>query len=137
MNHLLHRRDVPSDHGAATTQLVIVVPALVILAMLVVQFALAWHAHHIAQYAAERALAAARVQHGSAAAGQAQAVRSLSQLGSHVLTSPSVTVRRTSTQATVRVQGEVMPVVPGLRLTASGAASGAVERITLPAGAHS
>lgn len=138
MNHLPHRRrDVHSDHGTVTTQLVIVVPTLLILALLVVQFALAWHARHIAQYAAERALAAARVQHGSAAAGQAQAVRSLSQLGSHVLTSPSVTVRRTSTQATVRVQGKVVPVVPGLRLTASGAASGAVERITLPAGAHS
>ncbi|WNF01486.1 pilus assembly protein [Streptomyces luomodiensis] len=133
-----HRlREVHADRGAATTQLVIVVPTLLVLAILVVQFALAWHARHIAQYTAERALAAARVQHGSAAAGQTQALRSLSQLGTHVLTSPSVTVRRTSTQATVRVQGKVMPVLPGLRLTASGTASGAVERITLPAGEHS
>ncbi|MBI0299910.1 pilus assembly protein [Streptomyces sp. PRKS01-29] len=130
------RREVHGDRGAVTTQLVVVVPTLLVLAVLVVQFALAWHAHHIAQYAAERALAAARVQHGSTAAGQTQAVRSLSQLGSHVLASPSVTVRRTSTQATVRVQGKVVPVLPGLRLTASGAASGAVERITLPAGEH-
>lgn len=135
MDHLLHRRcGARSDRGSATTQLVIVVPALLMLALLVVQFALAWHARHIAQYSAERALAAARVQHGSAAGGRGRGVRALAQLGSRVLTSPSVTVRRTSTRATVRVQGVVMPVVPGLHLTASGTASGAVERVTTPAG---
>ncbi|MER8156872.1 TadE family protein [Streptomyces sp. NPDC094472] len=135
MDHLLHgRRGARSDRGSATTQLVIVVPALLMMALLVVQFALAWHARHIAQYAAERALAAARVQHGSAADGRGRGVRALAQLGSRVLTSPSVTVRRTSTRATVRVQGAVMPVVPGLHLTASGTASGAVERVTTPAG---
>ncbi|MEV8062942.1 TadE/TadG family type IV pilus assembly protein [Streptomyces antimycoticus] len=135
MDHLLHgRRGARGDRGSATTQLVIVVPALLMLALLVVQFALAWHARHIAQYAAERALAAARVQHGSAADGRGRGVRALAQLGSRVLTSPFVTVRRTSTRATVRVQGAVMPVVPGLHLTASGTASGAVERVTTPAG---
>jgi hypothetical protein len=95
-----------------------------------VQFALAWHARHIAQYTAERALAAARVKEGTAADGQRRGVRSLAQLGSRVLTSPSVTVRRTATRATVRVDGAVMPVLPGLHLTASGTASGAVERIS-------
>ncbi|NEW71064.1 TadE/TadG family type IV pilus assembly protein [Streptomyces rhizosphaericus] len=135
MDHLLHRRrGARSDGGSAATQLVIVVPALLMLALLVVQFALAWHARHIAQYAAERALAAARVQHGSPADGRGRGLRALAQFGNRVLTSPSVTVHRTSTRATVRVQGAVMPVVPGLHLTASGIASGAVERVTTPAG---
>jgi hypothetical protein len=40
------------DRGAATTQLVLVVPLVLLLTLLVVQFALAWHARHIAQYAA-------------------------------------------------------------------------------------
>ncbi|MFF3517380.1 TadE/TadG family type IV pilus assembly protein [Streptomyces sp. NPDC002573] len=88
-----------------STQLVLVVPALLLIALLVVQFALVWHARHIAQYAAERALAAARVEHGTAADGQAQARRSLAALGSRVLTSPSVAVERTATQTTVRVSG--------------------------------
>ncbi|MEV5778026.1 TadE family protein [Streptomyces antimycoticus] len=137
MNHLLRvPRGFRGDRGAVTTQLVVVVPALLMLALLIVQFALAWHARHIAQYAAERALAAARVQHGSTADGHARGVRSLTQLGSRVLIAPSVTVRRTATQAVVRVQGRVMPVLPGLHLTASGTASGAVERITTPAGGH-
>jgi Flp pilus assembly protein TadG len=135
MNHLL--RALRGDRGAATTQLVLVVPALLMLALLIVQFALAWHARHISQYAAERALAAVRVKEGTAADGQARGVRSLAQLGSQVLTSPSVTVRRTATRATVRVEGTVMPVLPGLHLPASGTASGEVERITTPAGGHS
>lgn len=123
------------DRGAATTQLVLVVPAVLLMMLLIVQFALAWHAQHIAQYTAERALAAARVKNATAADGQAQARTSLAQLGGRVLATPSVTVRRTAAQATVTVRGAVMPVVPGLDLHASGVASGAVERLTTPQGA--
>ncbi|KPI17629.1 TadE family protein [Actinobacteria bacterium OK074] len=122
------------DRGAVATQLVLVVPVVLLLMLLIVQFALAWHAEHIAQYAAERALAAARVKDATAADGQTQARTSVSQLGGHVLTAPSVTVRRTAARATVRVTGTVIPVVPGLRLHASGTASGAVERLTTPQG---
>lgn len=129
---ILHR--LRGDRGSATTQLVLVVPALLLLALLIVQFALVWHARHIAQYAAERALAAARVEGGTGADGQTQARRSLAALGSRVLTAPSVTVNRTTTQTTVRVGGRVMAVVPGLSLHASGTASGPTERITTPTG---
>lgn len=122
------------DRGAASTQLVLVVPALLLIALLVVQFALVWHARHIAQYAAQRALAAARVEHGTTADGRAQARRSLAALGSRVLTGPSVTVERTVTQTTVRVNGQVIRVIPGLTLHASGTASGPTERTTTPTG---
>jgi hypothetical protein len=123
----------PEDRGAVTTQLVLVVPALLVVALVVVQVALAWHARHIAQYAAERALAAARVQEGSATAGRERGVRSLAQLGSRVLTSPTVVVRRSATWTVVEVRGAVIPLVPGVHLTATGSASGAVERTTTPA----
>ncbi|MEU7488066.1 TadE/TadG family type IV pilus assembly protein [Streptomyces sp. NPDC042319] len=122
------------DRGAATTQLVIIVPTLLLLALLVVQFAVAWHAQHIAQYVAERALATARVEDGNAADGRARAQHSLTALGGRVLTARSVTVSRTATQASVRVSGQTMAVVPGLRLRVSGTASGPVERFTTPAG---
>ncbi|MFF4501615.1 TadE/TadG family type IV pilus assembly protein [Streptomyces sp. NPDC001401] len=124
------------DRGAASTQLVIVVPALLLIALLVVQFALVWHARHIAQYAAQQALAAARTQDGTAADGQAQAQRSLAALGSRVLTAPSVTAERTADRTTVRVEGTVIRVlpVPGLVLHASAAASGPTEKITTPTG---
>ncbi|GGW97823.1 hypothetical protein GCM10010341_19240 [Streptomyces noursei] len=118
----------------ATTQLVLVVPVLLLLAMLVVQFALVWHARHIAQYAAARGLAAARTKDGTAAGGRAQARRSLTALGSRILTAPSVAVDRTTTQTTVRVRGTVMAVAPGLHLHASGTAAGPTERLTAPGG---
>ncbi|MFF3909780.1 TadE/TadG family type IV pilus assembly protein [Streptomyces sp. NPDC001848] len=127
-------RDRCRDRGAVSTQLVLVVPALLLIALLVVQFALVWHARHIAQYAAERALAAARVEHNTAEDGQAQARRSLTALGNRVLTNPSVAVERTATQTTVRVRGAVVRVVPGLTLHASGTASGPTERTTTPTG---
>ncbi|PNE38177.1 MULTISPECIES: TadE/TadG family type IV pilus assembly protein [Streptomyces] len=130
---LYRRRD---DRGAVSTQLVLVVPALLLLAMLIVQFALVWHARHIAQYAAQRALAAARTQHGSAADGRAQAARSLAALGNRTLTTPSVEVERTTAQTTVRVRGTVMAVVPGLHLRATGSASGPTERLTTPDRGH-
>ncbi|MCJ0875580.1 TadE/TadG family type IV pilus assembly protein [Streptomyces sp. AP-93] len=127
-----------SDRGAVCTELVLVVPLVLLLALLAVQFALFWHASHVAQFAAQRALAAARVEDGSAAGGQDQARHSLAALGSQVLTAPSVTVSRSATQTTVRVDGTVMRVVPvpGLVLHASGTASGPTERITIPTGAR-
>ncbi|MBD0741664.1 TadE/TadG family type IV pilus assembly protein [Streptomyces sp. CBMA152] len=122
------------DRGAASTQLVLVVPALLLLALLVVQFALVWHARHIAQYAAQRALAAARTEHGTQADGQVQARHSLAALGGRILTSPSVAVERTAAQTTARVTGTVMAVIPGLTLHASGTASGPTERLTAVGG---
>ncbi|MEU7642109.1 TadE/TadG family type IV pilus assembly protein [Streptomyces sp. NPDC039016] len=127
-------RKLRDDRGAATTQLVLVVPVLLLLAMLVVQFALVWHARHIAQYSAARALAAARTKDGTAAEGRAQARRSFTALGGRILTVPSVAVDRTTSQTTVRVRGTVMAVVPGLHLHASGTATGPTERLTTPTG---
>ncbi|MEI5009077.1 TadE/TadG family type IV pilus assembly protein [Streptomyces sp. PmtA] len=134
MTAFLHR--LRSDRGSASTQLVLVVPALLLTALLAVQFALVWHARHIAQYAAQRALAAARTHDSTAADGRTQARRSLAALGSRVLTAPSVTAERSTAQTTVRVKGTVIRVlpVPGLVLRASGTASGPTERITIPTG---
>lgn len=123
-----------SDRGTASTQLVLIVPALMLLALVVVQFALAWHARHIAQYTAQRALAAARIEHGTPADGQAQARRSLAALGGRILTRPNITVDRTTAQTTVHITGTVMAVVPGLTLHASATASGPTERLTTPTG---
>ena len=63
------------DAGAGAVELVIVTPLLMLLVLGVIQFALAEQAQHVAQAAATQALAAARVQDGTAAAGQAQAAR--------------------------------------------------------------
>ncbi|MFF4602590.1 TadE/TadG family type IV pilus assembly protein [Streptomyces sp. NPDC001339] len=127
-------RRLRDDRGSASTQLVLVVPVLLLIALLVVQFAVVWHARHIAQYVAQRALATARAEDGTAAKGRARARRSLAALGSRILTEPSVTVDRSTAKTTVHVDGAVMTVVPGLALHASGTTSGPTEKINTPAG---
>ena len=118
------------DRGAGSAELVIAVPLLMLLILLIVQFAVWAHASSIAQATAEEALAAARVQGGSAASGQQRAQQVLSQIGSAVLISPRVSVTRTATTVTVTITGtaeEVLPV-PGLALPVSITVSGPAER---------
>ncbi|WP_019356454.1 TadE/TadG family type IV pilus assembly protein [Streptomyces sp. AA1529] len=120
------------DRGAATTQLVILFPLLILTSLVAVQLALAWHAQHIAQFIAQDALAAARPQHASAADGRAQARHRMGTLAGRILTSPHVDVTRSPTRVSAHVTGGVLQAVPLLELRASGAAAGATERLTTP-----
>lgn len=126
-------RTRPEDDGGATAETVIATPLLLLLLLLIVQYALAWHAQHIAQFAASRALAAARAQGSDVAAGRAQGVATLDALGRRVLLDPHVIVARTGRVAVVEVSGGVEPVVPGLHLSVAAHAAGAVERWSTPA----
>lgn len=123
-----------ADRGSVTTELVVAMPLLATLLLLIVQFALAAHAQHIAQTAASRALAAARAEDSTAAAGSARASSTLELLGGRVLQHPAVDVRRGAAQVTVSVHGGVAAVVPGLDLQVTGHAAGPVERWSSPAG---
>jgi Flp pilus assembly protein TadG len=118
------------DRGAATVQLVVITPFVLLLMLLCVQAALAWHAQHIAQTAAAQGLADARAAGGSADAGADAARGALRATAGRVLNAPQVQVTRNTTTASVRVRGTVLPVVPGLRLTVRGHADGPVERFT-------
>jgi Flp pilus assembly protein TadG len=121
------RRLLRDETGAGMAETVIVTPLLLLLLLAVIQFALAEHGQHVAQAAATQALAAARVQDGSASAGQAQAAAVLAQLG-HSLNAPTVSVSRTATQATVTVTGGVETLIPGLHLIVHATVTGPVER---------
>jgi hypothetical protein len=106
------------------------VPLLMLLILLVIQFAIWEHAEGIAHATAEEALAAARVQGSTAAAGQQRAAQVLSQVGSSVLIGPQVSVTRTAADVTVRITGtaeQVLPV-PGLTFAVSATVAGPVER---------
>jgi Flp pilus assembly protein TadG len=126
------RRPPPSerDRGAATAELAIATPLLLLLLLGFVQFALAVHAHHIAQAAAARALATARAERGSAEEGQADGRALLQQIGSATLASPQLTVHRTASEASADVTGAVVRVLPFLDLHVRARAAGAVERLT-------
>jgi Flp pilus assembly protein TadG len=118
------------DRGAGAAEMVIAVPLLMLLILLIVQFAIWAHASSVAQATAEESLAAARVQGGSAAAGQQRAAQILSQIGRSVLIHPHITVTRTGATATVQITGtaeQVLPV-PGLSFPVHITVTGPVER---------
>ena len=110
----------------------IATPVLLLLILVVVQFAVWQHSVHVAQAAASEGLAAARVQGGTAGSGQDEASLVLSQLSQGVLMHPSVHVARGANTTTVTVTGEAQAVIPFLHLPVHATASGPVERFRPP-----
>ncbi|WP_406692798.1 TadE/TadG family type IV pilus assembly protein [Saccharopolyspora sp. ID03-671] len=125
------RRD---ERGAVTAELVLAVPALLLLILLIAQFAIWAHATHIAQAAASQALSAARVQGASSTDGHAEAAAVLNQLGAGPLKNPHAIVNRGPEQSTVEITGQAAPVVPFLDLPVRGRAAGPSERFVVPGG---
>ncbi|MFL6110468.1 MAG: TadE/TadG family type IV pilus assembly protein [Catenulispora sp.] len=115
------------ERGAVTTELVIATPLLLLLVLAVIQFGLLWHAEQVAQSAASQAVNAARAQNTSGAVGQGRGEQILSQLGSGVLTSKSISVSRGAGQVTADVQGQVESIIPGWHPTVHAHAAAPVE----------
>jgi Flp pilus assembly protein TadG len=130
-----HRTRSRSDGGAVSAELVIVTPLLMLLFLLVVQFALWQHAVHIAEAAAQRGAQSARLQGGTDAQGYADAQSATSQLGANLLVNPTVTVTHAAGVVRVQVSGTAEPVVPFLSLPVTAVVNGPVERFTVPGAA--
>jgi Flp pilus assembly protein TadG len=122
------RQRLRGDRGAGAAEVVIAVPLLMLLILAIVQFAVWAHASEVAQATAEEALAAARVQGSSAAAGQQRAQQVLGQIGSAVLVSPQVAVTRTANSATVQISATAEQVIPFFRMPVHVTVTGPVER---------
>jgi len=119
-----------------TAELVVATPLLLLLVLLVVQFALWQHGLHVATAAAEEGERAARLEGGTAAAGATRARDFLAQLGPSLVVAPRVTARRDQATARVEVRGTAEQLVPWLRLPIHAVAEGPVEvfRPAPPAG---
>ena len=120
------------ERGAGTLETVLVIPLVLLLITAVVQFALWYHASHVALAAAQDGVRAARVQGAIGADGQARAQTELDQLGRDLVVAPQVTVTRGLDVATVDVSGWAPQVVPLLRLPIHQHASSPVERFYAP-----
>ena len=119
---------VRGEHGSSSLQTVLVMPLLLLLITLIVQFALWYHAAHIATAAAQDGARAARIEGGTASDGQARAQQVLDQLGSGVLTGSTVNATRDGNVARVEVHGYAPELVPGMRLPIDAVSQGPVER---------
>lgn len=121
---LTSKRD---ESGAAATEVALLTPLLLLILMLIVQFALWEHATHVAKAAALEGVGSARLEGASVADGERRANVMLDQLGDRLITGTHVTVTRTATVATVSVTGTVQEVVPGMHLPVKATSTAPVE----------
>ena len=100
------------DRGDATVEAVIIVPVIVVLTLLVVQFVLVWHGRHVAQAAAQTAVRSAAAYQAQPAVGQAAGDDYLAEVAPNLLPGRSVSVTRDATAVTVIVTADVLTVIP-------------------------
>jgi Flp pilus assembly protein TadG len=122
------------DRGSVTTEAVLIVPIVVVLTMVVVQFVLLWHGRHVAQAGAQAAARSAAAYQATAAAGQVDGDAYLQQVAPNLLPGRDVQVVRDATTVTVTVHADVLSVIPFGSFTVDESATAPVEAFT-PAGA--
>jgi Flp pilus assembly protein TadG len=118
------------EAGAATTELVVLFPALLTLLFVAVQFGIWYHDGAVVRAAAAEGVRAARVESGTAAAGQRRAEAFLASAGKAGLERVTVTGWRDDANARIEVTGyaaSLLPI-PGLRLPVRGVAQSPLER---------
>ncbi len=121
------------ERGSSALQLVVVFPVVLLLIFGVVQGALYYHARGVALAAAQEGLAAARLEHGTAADGATRAREFLDRAGDGLLVEVSVSPARTAVSASVTVRGRSLSLAPGLSgMSVSQTAAGPAERLTAP-----
>ena len=112
--------------GSSTTELVLLMPIVLTLVMLVVQFGLWMHARQVVLSAAQEALSVAQQMDATSDAGRGRAEEFLAQAGG--VRDAAVVVDRQATTATASVTGVTPAVVPGFSLGVSAVVEGPVER---------
>ena len=114
------------ESGMTTTQVAVLMPALLFWIMLIVQFGLWYHAKQVADTAAAEAVDAAQTPDGTQADGEAAALAVLDAAGN--LDAPDVTVDRGVVRVVAVVRGSSPRLVPGFAWTVTGRAEAPVER---------
>ena len=115
-----------SEDGTVASQLAILMPALLLLLMLGVQFGLWAHATQLARAAADEAAYTAALPDSTDTAGRAAAAGLLAQAGH--LTDLRIDIDRTDQLVSATVTGVAPQVVPGFRWSVSATAAAPVER---------
>lgn len=124
----LRRRLGSDERGSATVEFVICVAGMVMLLLLVVQAAVAFHGRAVAHTAARHGLDHVRTLDGSTAAGVSAASSFLAQAGGGLRDS-DVTASRGADTSSVSVSATVISVLPGVNLTINVTVDAPTERI--------
>ena len=123
-----------ADRGSTVAEAVIIVPVIILLTLVVVQFVLVWHGRHLAQAAAQTAARAAATYQGTAEDGRADAEAYLAQVAPSLLPGRDVQVTRDAGTVTVTVHADVLTVIPFGGFTVDERATAPVEafQVTTP-----
>lgn len=111
------------EEGSATVEIVVLLPALLVLLFIAVQAGLMFHARQVVMAAANEGAVAASVERGTAAEGHEIAEGFLAQTADVALSSWTVTATRDADQAVVVVTGRPYTVVPFIAPTVTGRAA--------------
>jgi Flp pilus assembly protein TadG len=123
----MHRaRRTRDERGALSIEFLLVISALMLVFLVMLQYAVKAHAHRVAEAAAEEALAAASAYDGSAASGKEVGDHALSHLGN--LSNTTVVVTRSGTTASATVTGDVEQLIPFLPVHLTVRIEGPVEQ---------
>ena len=115
------------ERGFSTLEAVIVIPVVVILTMLVIQYVMLWHARNIAEAAAQNGLRVARGFQATGAQGQASASDYIRNVAGQMLGHPRVNAERGATTVVVTVHAKVISVIPFGSFAVTETATGPVE----------
>ena len=100
------------DRGDASVEAVIIVPVIVVLTLLVVQFVLVWHGTHVAQAAAQTAARTAAAYRADPGTGQAAGDAYLAEVAPNLLPGRTVTVTADAATVTSTVHAQVLTILP-------------------------
>jgi Flp pilus assembly protein TadG len=104
------------DRGMSTVEAVLTVPVMVAMVLGIVQAALWWYAHQVAETAADQAARSAAAYSSTGPAGASRGTDYISAVDPHedTLRDHQIHITRTATTVTVRVTGQVVSLVPFL-----------------------
>jgi hypothetical protein len=122
------------DRGSSTLGAILVIPVMIMLTMLVLQFAMLWHGRHVAAAVAQTGVQAAAGYRATAADGQASAAGYLADVAPNLLRDATVTVSRSGTAVTAVVTARIPSVVPFTHFDVAETVTGPVERFSAGAG---
>jgi Flp pilus assembly protein TadG len=117
------------DRGASTLELALLTPILLLVILLVIQFAMVFHARHVALAAAQSGARVARGQDRGdwKGAAEARAREYVQQIGPELLTGASARAGGDRSRRWVTVSGTAVRVVPFLTFRVSQRSSGPIE----------
>ena len=116
-----HRR-ARDERGAGAVEFIVVVPVLMLLFLLLVQWSVQLQNDRIVHAAAREAAVEAAAWNGDAAAGRETANAYLADAGAD-LSNTSVEVHVGATDATASVSGDVLTLLPGVHIRVSATAT--------------